>query len=146
MRRPAVLGCLVAPVAFASCLLLLAGCSNFASLGRALFTGTSFADLELHGVARGCVPITGAVIETAGGEDPRLAAIGPLLQLLGTDPLGCVLQVEPIGEMGQPFYALCQGEMSRHCAAIPGNQPVVVTGSPIGPAGLLRATRVARDE
>ena len=137
----------VLPLALAGC--LLAGCGTsfggFRSFGRAIFTGTSFADLELHGVARGCVPITGALAASAS-NDPRVAVAGQLLSLLGQDPLGCVLLVEPIGGIGAPFYVLCDGKLTATCAAIPGNQPVVVSGQPIGPGGILRATHVARDD
>lgn len=138
---------LVLPLALATCL-LLAGCSALRSFGRVVFTGASFQDQEVHGVARGCVPVTGAIATAAGEGDPRLEALGPLLTLLGHDPLGCILQVERVGQIGEPFFVFCgaQGNMEATCRALPGNQPIVVTGQPIGPGGILVPSRIARDD
>lgn len=121
-------------------------CGPATSLSRILFTGASFADQEVRGIARGCVPITGAVAEAAGGVDPRVAAIGPLLGILGSDPLGCMLAVEPAGLPGRPYFVFCDARMASVCQSLPVNVAVVVTGRPLGPGGILIPSRVVRDE
>lgn len=116
------------------------GCRSIGSLSRVLFTAETVADVELEGSAGQCVPIA-ASIAGAASPDPRAAA---LLATLGTfgDPIGCMLQVERVG--GGPFFVLCsaQGGMERTCRALPLNGRVRVSGSPIGPGGVLIPTRV----
>jgi hypothetical protein len=126
--------------------LALTGCGATASLSRILFTGASFADVEVRGVARGCVPIGGALLGAASSIDPRLGAVGALTPLLRADPLGCMLQVEAPEQPGRFYYVFCDARMEATCQGLPIISPVVVTGRPLGPGGILIPSRVVRDE
>jgi hypothetical protein len=137
--------CRILYVLFVTCIATsLSGCSAFRNVSRVLFTNASVADLELEGVAAGpCVPVAASVVGSLT-TDPRAAALGPILAALGVaDPIGCVLQIERIGEY-RPFFVLCgaQGGFEAKCRAIPLHAKVHVSGSPVGPGGMLIPTRV----